>query len=391
MPYLKNCLYCKQPFSTFEKRRKYCSKGCANLGLSNRVKRICQYCGKEFEVGQSHINVGGGKYCSRECYNLKQYVLKRYVLESIVTKICPICKKEFNVISKSKQKTCSRDCQYKSSSLTNRKNTKKIKKICPVCQKLFFVLKTNKKQKCCSPECSRQGRRKGKIIICETCKKEFYVPRCRKDARFCSKKCSGKGLSGKNNGMYGVHRYGKESPNWRKSKKIQRICLECGKEFTTLPCYIRKGGGKYCSKECAHELNRRFRHTEEAKRKISQSKIGKPRPAHVIEKLLFASKQRPTQPEKVFDELTPSLVRYIGDRTWWRKLPNGQWKNPDFKVTGQNKIIEVFGDWWHKNDDPQELINLYKTANLDCLVIWEHEIYKQPDKVIEKTIDFIAN
>ena len=275
MPYLKNCLYCKQPFSTFEKRRKYCSKGCANLGLSNRVKRICQYCGKEFEVGQSHINVGGGKYCSRECYNLKQYVLKRYVLESIVTKICPICKKEFNVISKSKQKTCSRDCQYKSSSLTNRKNTKKIKKICPVCQKLFFVLKTNKKQKCCSPECSRQGRRKGKIIICETCKKEFYVHPCREDARFCSHTCSAKAHSGKNNPMYGTHRCGKDAPMWGKFNRVKRKCLECSKEFETFPSEIKKGGGKYCSRECSNKVSRRFRHTEEAKRKFHNPKLAK--------------------------------------------------------------------------------------------------------------------
>ena len=33
---------------------------------------------------------------------------------------------------------------------------------------------------------------------------------------------------------------------------IIRKCLNCGKEFTTIPAEIRKGGGKFCSRKCAY-------------------------------------------------------------------------------------------------------------------------------------------
>jgi len=34
---------------------------------------------------------------------------------------------------------------------------------------------------------------------------------------------------------------------------IKTICKYCGKEFNTLPSEIKRGGGKYCSRECFHK------------------------------------------------------------------------------------------------------------------------------------------
>jgi len=82
-------------------------------------------------------------------------------------------------------------------------------------------------------------------------------------------------------------------------------------------------------------------HTKEAKKKI-------------MEALLRTIKKRPTNPEKLFDEMTPDIIRYVGNRAWWRLLPNGKYKNPDFKITGQNKVIEIFGDYWHRGENPQD-------------------------------------
>lgn len=98
----------------------------------------------------------------------------------------------------------------------------------------------------------------------------------------------------------------------------------------------------------------------------------------------------PTRPEQLFNEMTPDKVRFIGDRQWWRTLPDGKFKNPDFKVTGQDKIIEIFGDYWHRNDKPQELIDLYNQIGLECLIIWESELYADPQEVLNKTLDFIS-
>jgi len=112
-------------------------------------------------------------------------------------------------------------------------------------------------------------------------------------------------------------------------------------------------------------------------------------PEH-IKKMLKANSQKPTSPERRLSEIMPDKIRYVGNRAWWRKLSDGHNHNPDFKVTGQNKVIEIYGDYWHRNDDPNELIDLYKEAGIDCLIFWEHEIYEVPDEVHAKIESFIS-
>ncbi|KPJ63789.1 hypothetical protein AMJ44_14010 [candidate division WOR-1 bacterium DG_54_3] len=104
-------------------------------------------------------------------------------------------------------------------------------------------------------------------------------------------------------------------------------------------------------------------------------------------------KVRPTTPEKIFDEITPDNIKYVGNGSWWRKLPNGQYKNPDFKIKGQSKVIEIFGNYWHRKgtmyDNPSYLIELYKKVGIDCLIFWEREIHNNQSKVLEQTLRFI--
>ena len=87
---------------------------------------------------------------------------------------------------------------------------------------------------------------KGRLVkrICETCGKEFLVkPSVIKHGygKFCSPECYGKWQS--------KHRRGENSANW-KGGKIKQSCQICGKEFLTTPSAIKKGRGKFCSKEC---------------------------------------------------------------------------------------------------------------------------------------------
>lgn len=98
---------------------------------------------------------------------------------------------------------------------------------------------------------------------------------------------------------------------------------------------------------------------------------------------------KPTRPERILNDITPKSVRYVGDGNKWIKLENGRNKNPDFIVDGQKKIIEVFGNYWHKNDNSQHLVDLYIQVGLKCLVIWENEIYKNPEQVKERFGNFI--
>jgi len=156
----------------------------------------------------------------------------------------------------------------------------------------------------------------------------------------------------------------------------RKLSLEHREKFSIMRS--GKGNGMYGKK-----------HAESTKEKIRQKALGKKQSKELIEKRFKAIQKRPTKPEAEFNILTSNDIRYVGNGKWWRWLPNGKYKNPDFKITNQNKVIEIFGDYWHRNDDPQKLIDLYKLIGIDCLVIWEKEIKTQPRVVLDKVNNFM--
>lgn len=123
-------------------------------------------------------------------------------------------------------------------------------------------------------------------------------------------------------------------------------------------------------------------HTEKTKRKISQGVVE----AIVDGRIHF---KRPTSLELLFDKMTPDSIRYVGDGAFWVTLKNGMHRNPDFKIHKQNKVIEVFGDYWHKGENPQNLIGQYVEAGFQCLVVWEREVYNEPTLVLEAVVEFM--
>ncbi|KNZ69404.1 hypothetical protein Tfer_2043 [Thermincola ferriacetica] len=87
--------------------------------------------------------------------------------------------------------------------------------------------------------------------------------------------------------------------------------------------------------------------------------------------------------EQLLNELFPGEYRYVGDG----QLTIGG-KVPDFaNVNGQKKLIEVFGDYWHEGQDPQERIDFFRQYGFDCLVIWESEL-EDLEEVAEKLRQF---
>ena len=116
---------------------------------------------------------------------------------------------------------------------------------------------------------------------------------------------------------------------------------------------------------------------------------------------------RISKPEKVFDKITPDDIVFIGNNGFKIKTknPKKKYRYPDFKVTGQNKVIEIFGIYYHDifkggPDSPRDLIREYKEVGYDCLVFWEYEIiktyekrkeYPKPDldRVLRRTLEFI--
>ena len=97
----------------------------------------------------------------------------------------------------------------------------------------------------------------------------------------------------------------------------------------------------------------------------------------------------PNKPETIIlnllNENYPNEWKYTGDFSF---IING--KSPDFtNINGQKKLIELFGDYWHKGQNPQDRIDIFKPFGYDTLVIWECEL-KDIDKVKDRINDFVG-
>lgn len=72
----------------------------------------------------------------------------------------------------------------------------------------------------------------------------------------------------------------------------------------------------------------------------------------------------------VLDHLFPGEWKFVGSG---EVIIAG--KCPDFiNVNGQKKIIELFGDFWHRDDDPTERIDIFGPYGYKTLVVWEREL-----------------
>lgn len=109
-----------------------------------------------------------------------------------------------------------------------------------------------------------------------------------------------------------------------------------------------------------------------------------------VEKMLSSFSIRPTKLEIQFKEflarILPDEYRYVGDG----QLILGR-KIPDFlNINGKKKLIELYGNYWHRNDDPQERIDYFKKYGFDTLITYEHEL-KDQQTLAERIISFTFN
>ena len=158
------------------------------------------------------------------------------------------------------------------------------------------------------------------------------------------------------------------------SKKIVfTMCPTCGdviemKGPSALRILSNSSIGRFCSSECFYSFIKGRKLSEEEKAHFYKNWLN---PAYVE----AYRKGRDAKPNKLemrfnlfLDEHFPGKFKYVGDFYCWIAG-----KNPDFIDFKNKKIIELFGDYWHKGEDPQFRINHYKKHGYDCLVLWEHE------------------
>lgn len=115
-------------------------------------------------------------------------------------------------------------------------------------------------------------------------------------------------------------------------------------------------------------------HTEETKAKI-------------LEAMRLACCMKPNKAEiylaELLENICPGEWAYVGDG---QLIIAG--RNPDFaNINGKKQLIELYGDWWHRGEDPQDRIALFSQYGYKTLIIWESEL-KQPQEVIKRIVEF---
>lgn len=222
----------------------------------------------------------------------------------------------------------------------------------------------------------------------------------------CGCRCEGKIKVQSHHRYYGIPKFisghqnrGKRHSNYGKPahNRIPREIRECacGKCGETFECKVNSKQRFIRGHNLKLHKIRMFGNANPTKRpevrkKMNKTHIGKLRPEHskfmksLWEDVGYREKQlkamfkgfnlKPNKPEKflinLLQKLYPDEWKFVGDGQIFiaRRVP-------DFvNVNGQKKIIELYGDYWHRNDNPQDRIDLFAQYGYQTLIIWEHEL-----------------
>jgi hypothetical protein len=93
-----------------------------------------------------------------------------------------------------------------------------------------------------------------------------------------------------------------------------------------------------------------------------------------------------------------------GPKKYYRKLQNGKFKLPDFKVKGQPKVIELYGDYWHSQEfcevrghpdyawNPKRMVEEYAKVGVEAKVYIESELRNQErrEEIIREIREWVS-
>jgi very-short-patch-repair endonuclease len=191
----------------------------------------------------------------------------------------------------------------------------------------------------CSPECSSEARRKAPNTVCEYCGKAFYrspYAKERAEHHFCGYACSGASRQTREEGH----------------------CAICGKPVIRTQAQRRKSrhGEMFCCRQHALVWQRE----REGMNGLEQD-------------FLFRFPQ----------------LRFVGDGKLWCN-DNLGWMSPDFILPATNKVIELWGNFWHRDQNPQDRVDRLANAGYNAIVIWENDFREHPDKTSELVLSFLS-
>jgi G:T-mismatch repair DNA endonuclease (very short patch repair protein) len=64
-------------------------------------------------------------------------------------------------------------------------------------------------------------------------------------------------------------------------------------------------------------------------------------------------------------------------------------KSPDFVSKKRKTLVELFGDYWHRGEDPRPRIRYFAKYGYRTLVVWEREL-KNEEKLRRRLVRFLS-
>ena len=171
-------------------------------------------------------------------------------------------------------------------------------------------------------------------------------------------------------------------------RRLEKTRLKAGQISQTLISLYATPKGEQIKRRISNSLKGRFagenspsfglKRSEETKRRNGEKNLGRPWPLESRERRLKAVlKGVAARPNRSELKLEALLGEWFPRE--WKYVGNGEViigrRCPDFiNVNGKKSVIELFGDYWHRNDDPAIKIAEYADYGFTCLVIWEREL-----------------
>jgi len=117
---------------------------------------------------------------------------------------------------------------------------------------------------------------------------------------------------------------------------------------------------------------RKTMQTEDYKRNLAEA-MDKTRQTEAYQQAWAEGmKMRPNKPESTLFELLSEhdyKYTYKGDGSLWLGT-----KNPDFIWQEENKIIEMFGSYWHDESEIETRTEHFAEYGYDTLIVWDYEL-----------------
>lgn len=214
----------------------------------------------------------------------------------------------------------------------------------------------------------------GKVVLsCQRpgCGEKFEVWRYRADkARFHSLDCANKA---KKNSWSGDRR--------GEGLRISLSCRVCETQFEVKP--YRAASAQYCGMDCKNQDKKResrscicgttFVVYPSSKQKFCSLECA------------YAGRARSSAPElSLKPYLVPLGYTHTEDRAlYFTNKARGRVRVPDYVNAQERKIIEVFGEYWHRDrvlpegmrhETPEECVEWYRELGWDCRVVWVEEL-----------------